>query len=49
MIVTLMKINGHGAAETRQRNDEQAIEQDHASSEMNSAVQQYPKFPTVSF
>ena len=43
MLVTLMKTTGHGAAGTRQRNDEQAREQVHAASDMNSAVQQYPK------
>ena len=43
MLVTLMKITGHGAAETRQRNDEQAREQVHAARDVNSAVQQYPK------
>ena len=39
MLVTLMKIIGHDAAATRQRNDEQARELVHASSGMNSAVQ----------
>ena len=43
MLVTLMKITGHGAARARQRNDDQAREQVHGASDMNSAVQQYPK------
>ena len=41
-----MRIINHGAAQTRLRNDEQAREPNHASSDMNSAVQQCPICPS---